>query len=58
MLRVKWVCVAVRVKGALARGTVTDTTGAYKDSQLFVSVRRVTVESRQVKPSKLTVAKL
>jgi len=51
-------CVAVRVKGAVARGIVTDTTSAYKDSQLIVSVRRVTVESRQGNPSKLIVAKL
>jgi len=42
----------------VARGTVTHSTGAYKDSQLFVSVRHVAVESRQGNPSKLLLAKL
>jgi hypothetical protein len=49
-------CVAVRVKGTVARGTVTGTAGACKVSQLFVSVRCVAVESRQVNPSKLIAA--
>ena len=50
-------CVAVRVKGTVARGAVTGTAGACKVSQLFVSVRYVAVESMRGSPSKLIVAK-
>lgn len=54
--RAKCVAVSVGHNGTVARGTVTGTTGAYKDIKLFVSVRYVTVESRQGNPSKLIVA--